>query len=275
MPISPNFDEFSRAVALGRSRRSLARSLAILLPGLSIPATTVGKGKGGSGRKSKPKAKGKKSKKQNRPRPSCSGGACTSQFVLPDNQEYCEFICRQCDADDDPRHFCIVAADPSDPDNPMKIAVCCDEGEVCCDDYCCPEGRACCGGTSCCREGHTCCHGYCCGTNNPWTACCDGTCVSTENHHDHCGACGNACLPNEVCYMGGCVCTRDCEDECPPSLTRCGFHCVDIKTDPNHCGGCYYHNPNGLKCCDGNLCTYVNGVCCGGTCYPEGWPSCG
>jgi hypothetical protein len=274
------FDTVHKAMFRAATRREMVRVLALLLPGWllgdAIGAAAKNKKRGGGNGKNGKKGKGKpKSKPKPKPKPSCSGGTCQQEFVLPDNREYCEFICRQCDADDDPRQFCIVAADPSDPHNPMKIAVCCDEGETCCGDSCCPKGHACCDGHRCCPAGATCCEGWgCCGTDNPYTACCDGRCVSTEISQNHCGACGNPCGSNEVCELGNCVCATDCQEECPPGTTWCGVECVNTKTDRDHCGGCFAPNPNGLKCCNGNLCTYVNGVCCGSTCYPEGWTSC-
>jgi hypothetical protein len=76
------------------------------------------------------------------------------------------------------------------------------------------------------------------------------------------------CPPDQSCVGGQCV-----YKNCPDGLTRCDGECVDTKTDPRHCGRCNAQNPHNI-CCDGNPCTYVDGVCCGGTCYPSYWPSC-
>ena len=69
---------------------------------------------------------------------------------------------------------------------------------------------------------------------------CETLLTTTEN----CGKCGNVCAPGQVC-------ARDGQDEaytcmCPPGFTRCPYsgaaagreYCVDIKTDPLHCGSC-------------------------------------
>lgn len=269
------FDNAVKALARQSTSRRTAVGGLIAALGPTAPAlggSQRGKSKGRSGSKTKPKAKGKKGKRSARPNPP---DICDTTWPDADNREHCRFIREQC-AGDDPREFCI--RDGVKPDGaPTKVAVCCAEGETCCDASCCPKGHACCRGEhgdTCCREDQTCCGGFCCGTNKPSAACCDGQCVDTDYHRGHCGSCGNACSATEYCEVGKCFCAHDC-DECPAGLTWCGDRCVDTKSNSEHCGGCYAFNPNGLKCCDGNLCTYINGVCCGGTCYPEGWPSCG
>ena len=98
---------------------------------------------------------------------------------------------------------------------------------------------------------------------------------------------GRPCGEGKVCSYGACVDVDDCPtgprtqapgqaataadcEACLSGLTRCGDQCVDTNTDPDHCGGCFASNVNGLKCCQGNLCHYIDGVCCGATCYPSG-----
>lgn len=268
-------DTLSKRLTQSAPRRGVVSAAAALVFAGGIGAIdSAGKnGRGGGKDKKKPK----KPKKAKKPPAPCSGGACNREFVLEDNREYCEFICRQCDGDDDPRHFCIVDADPRDPNNPIKIAVCCAEGEVCCDDYCCPEGRACCDGNQCCREGHTCCDGSCCGTDNPFTACCDGDCVNTEVHQEHCGVCGNPCGIGEICRLGHCECITDCEgDDCAncPRGQSCydGINCS--------CGDGFKYCPRGERCiraeeeyvCCGNRDSgigycFANTYCCGSGLY--------
>jgi alpha-tubulin suppressor-like RCC1 family protein len=60
-----------------------------------------------------------------------------------------------------------------------------------------------------------------------------------------CGA-GPACGANEVCSSAGV-----CESCAAPTSTACDNACVDIETDPNHCGGC------GIVC---------EGLCTAGAC---------
>jgi hypothetical protein len=243
----------------GASRRDVARAITALLPGqfLGIISPEASDGKGGNKRnKHKHHGNGKKPKKPKDP--------CDTSFGSKHNRKYCRLMRRQCDGDD-PREFCIVDADPSDPDNPEKIADCCEYGETCCGAYCCPEGRVCCGGDTCCREGHTCCNGACCGTDNPYTTCCDGMCMNTEQAQAHCGACGNACGPDEICIFGNCVCENpDCgdDDECPLPTELCSGQCVNTQSDPTNCGQC------GEICREGQSCT-------DGKCEPEGWECCG
>ena len=51
-------------------------------------------------------------------------------------------------------------------------------------------------------------------------------------------------------------------DQCGAGLTRCGDTCVDLKTDPNHCGAC-------ANDCDGGACHHGACACDGNTC-PDG-----
>ena len=290
------FDRLNLTLTQCSPRRGVLHATGAVLGGLLSGHARPARGK----RKHKHH---KKNRPGNRPRPnqSCSGGGCNEEFVLPDNREYCEFICRQCDADDDPRHFCIVDADPTDPDNPMKIAVCCEEGEVCCGGYCCPEGHACCDGNRCCQEGSTCCGDSCCGTHRPGTACCNGSCVITDRHHDHCGGCGIACRSNEICRDGHCQCDGSSPCECGncdlPGMECCpGAGCIFVEgSDFRNCGGCGVTCPLGQPCINGH-CTCGDGykycplvahcadervntvTCCGtrqpGYCYTP-FPCCG
>jgi hypothetical protein len=111
----------------------------------------------------------------------------------------------------------------------------------------------------------------CCQVGSP--DCCNGKCTNLEDDKKNCGTCGNACSDGQACSAGECECIGNNCDDCPDGLTKCGDECVDTKTDPRHCGSCNAQNPHNI-CCDGNPCTYVDGVCCGGTCYPSYWPSC-
>ena len=110
---------------------------------------------------------------------------------------------------------------------------------------------------------------------------CDGTCVDVRTDPEHCGACGTSCEDDTQCAAGLCrrPCSDECRDpyesclgsfcECTPGLTNCAGECVDLGTDPAHCGQCERACGDDLGC--------GNGVCqpagcadfpddCGGEC---------
>lgn len=60
-------------------------------------------------------------------------------------------------------------------------------------------------------------------------------------------ACGATCDSGELCSAGKCAAT------CLGGSTRCGSRCVDVDTDPAHCGAC------NAACTSGEAC--VNGAC--------------
>ncbi len=70
-------------------------------------------------------------------------------------------------------------------------------------------------------------------------------------------SCTPACNPSEICVSGGCVCRLGFE--------RCGDLCVDLDSDPAHCGQCDQVCNNEV-CSDGNCsgsCAYTMcGVMC-------------
>jgi hypothetical protein len=246
-------DHLSSALAENGSRRRLLDWMGALAVGLLTKAGAEGgsaKSKQSAGKDGgRTDGKARKPKKQ---------GPCAANFHTKHDRKYCRFIQRQCDGDD-PRDFCIV----KDFDGHLgeKVAVCCDEDQKCCDGDCCDKDAQCCGGR-------------CCGSA-PEIACCHGRCYNTKRDDSNCGGCGNQCPVGQYCEDGRCVCFGGpCDPACPSGLTFCNGECVDTLNDPRHCGGCNAFNPNGLKCCNGNVCTYVDGVCCGGTCYPNGWPGC-
>ena len=93
------------------------------------------------------------------------------------------------------------------------------------------------------------------------TAECNGEQVDLRVSSIHCGACNNPCDPVfGYCSRGRCVCSPP-NAPCGPSAL-----CVNIETEPRHCGGC------GIVCSTGEVC--IAGQCecgprltrCGGTC---------
>jgi hypothetical protein len=80
------------------------------------------------------------------------------------------------------------------------------------------------------------------------TAC--GTCKTCQV-----GSCddapdGTECGGGQICANGGCA--------CPSGEQTCGGVCVDLATDPSHCGSC------------GNNCTSDAGACIHGACVCSG-----
>ncbi len=84
---------------------------------------------------------------------------------------------------------------------------------------------------------------------------------------DNCGACGAACLPGQACVQrpSGIQCL------CPPGQTLCGSSCVDLATNPSHCGACFSSclllgvNENNVATCNYGSCT---------TSCRQGWGDC-
>ncbi len=84
-----------------------------------------------------------------------------------------------------------------------------------------------------------------------------------------CGSCSTACDANQRCELdreGHPVCM------CPKGKTRCGTLCVDLNTEPRHCGGCDYDCTHIHRVRDNSyaLCTYGT---CGSTCL-AGYADC-
>jgi hypothetical protein len=83
------------------------------------------------------------------------------------------------------------------------------------------------------------------------SSCASGICDAEHN----CTNCINddECLPGMLCGAGKCSdpCVVDEQNQsttCDASLLCCSEHCVDVKTDSNHCGAC------GSACDSGDFC---------------------
>jgi hypothetical protein len=82
-----------------------------------------------------------------------------------------------------------------------------------------------------------------------------GCCVGGTVCKDSKGNCTECCHPPGRCCNGNCI--QPGENPCPAGQLCCTKGCVDVSTDPEHCGDC------STKCRQYQQC--VNGQCC----YPR------
>lgn len=83
---------------------------------------------------------------------------------------------------------------------------------------------------------------------------CGGTCTDTARDPDHCGACESVCAADALQSLcaptpGG---TAACSEACPTGHTACDRACVDLLTDPYHCGACGAACAPGVACLAGS-----------------------
>src|SRR5271166_4657831 len=139
-----------------------------------------------------------------------------------------------------------------------------------------------------CLPGETCCSGVCacnCTTGekcSPIETCCSGTCANLSMDSSNCGACGQVChvaagsasspgvnIVLGQCVGGSCICPPNLRPAwpdwngflvcCPTinfsTMSWCLSNgqpaCVDLNTDPNHCGKCGHQCPTGQVCLGG------------------------
>ena len=161
---------------------------------------------------------------------SCVGGRCCAGP--------CTGACRACTA----------ATSWTCQDRPNGTE--CGNGNVCQGGACTrkPAG-AMCGDNMECQSG-SCLNGRCCAER------CAGTCrTCNAGTMWRCGpvADGTSCGGGQVCRNGA------CQSPCPDNQTMCGTMCVDLRTNPSHCGECRNACPSG-RCVGGS---------CAGAC-PDG-----
>ncbi len=87
---------------------------------------------------------------------------------------------------------------------------------------------------------------------------CSGDCVDVQDNLDHCGSCGNNCQTDIDGADAECV-DGDCQYSCQePDHQVCESvnSCIDLDSDPDHCGHCDNDCPTG-ECIDG-LCEPFN-----------------
>jgi hypothetical protein len=121
--------------------------------------------------------------------------------------------------------------------------------------------------TSCAACGVVCDPGQACAPSGCVPSCqvplttCNGRCVNLASAHDYCGSCaeppGAACPRQYVCVGGKCE-----SPSCPSGGSFCAIAdgCVDLITDPEHCGTC------DKNCAEPN----ANVLCNSGTCVVTG-----
>src|SRR5690606_20529818 len=127
-----------------------------------------------------------------------------------------------------------------------------------------------------CPDGASCVEGACVCPGDQVD--CNGECTDIASSFVHCGGCNQLCscdldiFPLRVgCENGSCQMVESPDGR----VAYCDGVCVDLVTDPNHCGAC------GNVCEDDAIC--VNGECgcgdgersCGEECCPDGQLCCG
>ena len=89
---------------------------------------------------------------------------------------------------------------------------------------------------------------------------CAGKCVDVTSDPKHCGSCTGHCGPNKTCVNGQCVATSPNAGganssggagNCPAGQVKCAGKCVDVTSDPAHCGNCNYRCGAGQSCMAG------------------------
>lgn len=243
------FDTVSKQLVQESSRRRVARSLAVLLPGLTLAglagtADARNRGKKNGGKQHRGGNKNHKRKSGRRggrggsptdPGPGGSGGGpsdpgpvgppdvCDTTFADAHDQEYCKFIRGECSGFH-AGEFCI-ATNFSGKEG-QNVAVCCDA------DQCC--------GSECCSlyVGHQ---------------CCEGTCRHVDQDDNNCGVCGKQCPIGQHCYAGRCE-NRACTGglDCPPGMPCVNGECT--------CGAYNYcfHPDLGHGVCSSGDCGLLN-----------------
>lgn len=112
-----------------------------------------------------------------------------------------------------------------------------DAGAGCASNLDCPAGQSCIGGM---------CSAMCV----PSVEICNGADDDCDGMIDESDAIGAAlCLAGAACVAGRCTPTGGCA----AGQIACGGACVDVQTDPSHCGAC------GVRCAAGARC--VAGSC--------------
>jgi hypothetical protein len=241
------FDTLNKHITRDASRRRLLRAPGLLLAALAFSNGAVGEAKK---RKKKKGHKGKGGGKGN------GGGGGNSASDVCDttwpgqdetareNRQWCKFIREQCPAGSG-REFCITEGNPQDP---AKVADCCNPGQVCCSGVCVYKNSAeHCGGCNrpCPDPLHICLEGECFCAGLTRTTSCNGVCVDTHSDKHNCGGCGKGCPHDQTCVDGACA--------CPSGKAMCNGAskpCSNLASDDKHCGVCNEACMAGTTCKD-------------------------
>ena len=101
-----------------------------------------------------------------------------------------------------------------------------------------------------CAASEVCDAGECAASCSGGRSECTRSCVDLQTDALHCGDCTEQCEPGGSCVAADCIdscndsCVRDREIcasgtcECRSGFTSCNGACVDLATDPQHCGAC-------------------------------------
>ena len=249
------FDQFTKGMAGGFSRRNALRWLGGIWPGAFLAAWSSQKKLSGA--------------------PSSNGNNISNCHtfcanVLPQQRAQCENACIQCNGNT--HDLCGAAG----------AFVCCPSGTVCCrdTDACGTTVSACtdpmadpknCGRCGNVCTGGTCVNGACVASCPSGQTVCGAVCTDTSKDSQHCGTCGHVCSQGTICVSGQCSCAAP--------LTFCaGTGCTNVSTDANNCGTCGNICPSGQTCANGscvtaavcgsgqvNCGTTANPLCCNGT----------
>ena len=119
---------------------------------------------------------------------------------------------------------------------------------------------------------------------------CGPDCVDVSSDPQNCGSCGDSCGDGKICVNGDCTdaCDPACKGDlevcdgdqcvCRSGLTPCEGECVDLRTDPSHCGTCGDACPEacGDSTCQPASCTGFPQACDGACTDPQSDPlNCG
>ncbi|WP_437549267.1 MXAN_6577-like cysteine-rich protein [Sorangium sp. So ce367] len=100
---------------------------------------------------------------------------------------------------------------------------------------------------------------------------CGGACFDTQADPDHCGGCEGVCASGTRCEAGVCVGGDGggggaAGELCASGLVACGGGCVDVKSDPLHCGTCEARCPVHETCVEGACVCDEGFALCGDRC---------
>jgi hypothetical protein len=154
----------------------------------------------------------------------CLGGTCQPPAISTGGSSAPAVICMSC-----PDSFGGMACVDLQSD-PLNCGTCLHR---------CPLGANCTNGVCACPAGNPdICHVDLPGTFGGGGYSGPG-CVNLQNDLRNCGTCGNHCFDVQSCANGTCVCPAG-QALCYVGVPNVGdeLKCVDIQSNPNHCGGC-------------------------------------